>query len=490
MSDADPVDSWKNDLLNRKSVADYLSNHLRKRYANKPSENGFVLAINAEWGYGKTFLLNAWHEDLKYQGHPAVYFDAWKNDFTPEPLVAFISKIDEELEALFKNERAIKKKLSEAIGALSRFTTPALRLAGAIAMKRLLNISLEELESIAKGREPKEILSDEALQDDRDAFVNGLPDSFAEALKAHKEKEHSISAFRKKLTKLIEELDKSRKFQLPVFFFVDELDRCRPNYAIELLEGIKHLFGVPGIYFVVGLNSNQLAYSTQAIYGPQFDGSRYLKRFFDQEYLLPEPDPREYVRALFQNAAISEKSYVHGLHRNVYPGIDVEAIFIMFAKAFDAGLRDQIRTMQLIEAAIAGIVVNEIHCWFLFALAFIYEKNSQMFERLVSKHEGAVQVLVRLIEPRVFSIIDPDFNTGKSRTVDFIQVLSLYLANYRKTKGQLGGQGEIGFEFPSSLLNELRSNEMITSNEDAQSLYSIGHYPDLIRHAGGFIRTQ
>ncbi|WP_166675035.1 P-loop NTPase fold protein [Herbaspirillum huttiense] len=487
MSNTPAPDFWKNDLLNRQAVANYLSNHLRNRYFNKPLEQGFVLAINAEWGYGKTFLLKAWQEDLKHQGYPAVYFDAWKNDFTPEPLVAFIAKIEEELECLFRKDRTVQQRLSEAIGALKKFTTPVLKVAGAIALKRLLNMSFEELEAIAKGESSKSLLSEDAIHKDRDAFINGLSDSFGAALKEHQAKEYSISIFREKLSELVSALGNSPNFQLPIFFFVDELDRCQPNYAIELLEGIKHLFGVPGVYFVVGLNSSQLAHSTQAIYGPHFDGARYLKRFFDQEYLLPEPDQKEYSRALFRNAAIAEKNYVHGLSQSEYPNVDVAEVFTMLAKAFDAGLRDQLRTMQLIEAALAGVTVKDVHCWFLFALAFIYEKNSQRFEALISGHESGAQILLQLLSPRTFSIKERDYNSGKLRSIEFIQVLNIYLQNYQKNKSQLGSEGGITHEFPSSLLHQLRAHEMVGSTEDFKSFYSIAFYPNLIRHAGGFI---
>ena len=76
---------------------------------------------------------------------------------------------------------------------------------------------------------------------------------------------------------MITVLEDQAGVQLPLFVFVDELDRCRPDYAIELLEGIKHLFGVPGVYFVVATNTVQLGESVKAVYGSGFDGVRYLK---------------------------------------------------------------------------------------------------------------------------------------------------------------------------------------------------------------------
>jgi len=55
-----------------------------------------------------------------------------------------------------------------------------------------------------------------------------------------------------------------------MFILIDELDRCRPTYAIELLENIKHLFDIEGLYFIIATDSTQLSYSINAVYGNKF----------------------------------------------------------------------------------------------------------------------------------------------------------------------------------------------------------------------------
>ncbi|WP_080698421.1 P-loop NTPase fold protein [Janthinobacterium lividum] len=87
------------------------------------------------------------------------------------------------------------------------------------------------------------------------------------ALKQHKNTKQAVISFKEKLSALVSILSENEQLGLPLFIFVDELDRCRPDYAIELLEGIKHLFGVPGVYFIVATNMQQLGESTKAIYG-------------------------------------------------------------------------------------------------------------------------------------------------------------------------------------------------------------------------------
>ena len=83
-------------------------------------------------------------------------------------------------------------------------------------------------------------------------------------------------------------------------FFVDELDRCRPTYAVELLERIKHLFEVDNIVFVLALSTGQLESSIRSLYGDGLDAPGYLRRFIDLEYPLREPAADVYSRTLFE----------------------------------------------------------------------------------------------------------------------------------------------------------------------------------------------
>ncbi|MGE9549176.1 KAP family P-loop NTPase fold protein [Snodgrassella sp. CS2] len=80
--------------------------------------------------------------------------------------------------------------------------------------------------------------------------------------------------------------------------FIDELDRCRPNFAIEVLEKAKHLFNVDNIIFVLATDKSQLAHSIRAVYGQGLDVNGYLRRFIDFDYLLPSPVRSVYIKYL------------------------------------------------------------------------------------------------------------------------------------------------------------------------------------------------
>lgn len=70
--------------------------------------------------------------------------------------------------------------------------------------------------------------------------------------------------------------------------FIDELDRCRPSFAVEMLERIKHYFEDDRIIFVVSLNKEQLVHTISTYYGEGFDATGYLNKFFDESINLPE----------------------------------------------------------------------------------------------------------------------------------------------------------------------------------------------------------
>lgn len=86
---------------------------------------------------------------------------------------------------------------------------------------------------------------------------------------------------------MIELLESEFGMQMPMYVFIDELDRCRPTYAIQMLERIKHLFDIPNLAFVIATDTTSLSHSVKAVYGGDFDSKQYLQRFFHRTYKLP-----------------------------------------------------------------------------------------------------------------------------------------------------------------------------------------------------------
>ena len=120
--------------------------------------------------------------------------------------------------------------------------------------------------------------------------------SYAEyQLSRYQDERESVEKFKTVLQEMAATLSKSRDGR-PLVVVIDELDRCRPSYAIELLEVAKHLFTVDHIVFALAVNRAELAQSVRALYGASFDGEGYLRRFFDIDFRLPEADRKRSSR--------------------------------------------------------------------------------------------------------------------------------------------------------------------------------------------------
>lgn len=233
---------------------------------------GFVLAINNEWGTGKTTFVRMWQQQLKNEGFQTIYFNAWENDFDNNPLVAIISELKTVTNE--ENEKIYKSVLKKG-GVLFRNIAPALA-------KSLIKKYVVDIDDVAVG------LIENATKASTEILENEI--------KEYSSKKQTINEFRKELEHFV----KTNGSEKPLVFIVDELDRCRPNYAVEVLEQIKHLFSVPGIVFVLSIDKNHLASAVRGFYGSeQINTDEYLRRFIDLEYSIPKPRTSDYLNFLF-----------------------------------------------------------------------------------------------------------------------------------------------------------------------------------------------
>lgn len=266
-----PTDNpFAEDQLDRKQSAEVLTQFI------STIREPFVLAIDSPWGTGKTTFINMWLSSLKIQGFPCLYFNAWENDFTDDPLISFIGEmkacLDTEGEASKAKEYYEKaKKLGASIAKRAIPVTIKIATAGVL--------NLEEI-------------TEEALAD----FASDLAKEKIERYEADKS---TIQNFKKQLSELVQEITKKGDENKPLVFFIDELDRCRPTYAVELLERLKHLFNIEGIVFVLALDKEQIGHSLRSVYGTGMDVDGYLRRFIDRDYRLPEPLAEGFCNLLF-----------------------------------------------------------------------------------------------------------------------------------------------------------------------------------------------
>ena len=245
-----PADPWDGDKLERADIARRLTNLI------KFQTDSLVLGLNGDWGTGKTFFLKRWKAHLDQKKFNAIYFNSWEDDFIDDPLIAIISTI-----ARFSKEKGLRKLAKR----IKRAARP------------LIINNVNSLLTKYTG-----------------ATSDGWVDKAFENYSLQTESKNQL---RQELRALTNELkDKAR---LPLVFIVDELDRCRPTFAIELLERVKHVFDVPGIVFVFGINRPQLCKSIESIYG-SVQSDVYARRFFDMEFVLPDSDSEIFVKHTIQ----------------------------------------------------------------------------------------------------------------------------------------------------------------------------------------------
>ena len=314
-----PTDEpFKFDALERKPVVEFLRDLI------KQIEGPFVLALDSPWGTGKTTVVRMLRRSLEIEEFQCVYFNAWKDDYVTDPLIPMVSAIDElksATEAANEGFRSSMATVRKAVGPIAKRAIKA-------AIKASTMGVLDVDEAI-----------EEAAADAASEAADDLIDTF------QKEKA-SLEQFRDALEKAVGKLSENDQPR-PLIFFIDELDRCRPSYAIELLERVKHLFDVPNMVFVLSIDKKQLEAITAAVYGERIDAPEYLRRFIDLEFALPALHTKSYTRVLIERFGFNEFFDARKQHRTLAYDHDhfVEA-FTLLAGMFDLSLRARERCLS------------------------------------------------------------------------------------------------------------------------------------------------
>ena len=238
-------------------------------------EPPYTILVNAPWGSGKTFFIKQAERVLR-MANPAleqdaarldsifgttakdllttpflpIYFNAWEDDHFDNPILPILATIATSVnESTVHGNEDLKKCFGEIIET-------------AISMKFGLSLNVN---NIIEG-------------------INGV-----DFLASYKEE--------KRLRSRIDELVGN---YLPgianrAVIFIDELDRCRPEFAVKVLEQAKTLFQQDNIVVVYSTDISQLANSLEGVYGPNFDGVKYLERFYDKRIELNPVKPADYL---------------------------------------------------------------------------------------------------------------------------------------------------------------------------------------------------
>lgn len=318
---------FDNDTLERERHVRFIADILEK------TSGPFVMAMDSPWGTGKTSSVRMLKEIMEEKGYRCLYFNAWKADHIADPLIPLVAQV---VGAMDPSDRAGTertaitkvKRTAEAIGKLMLNVGARAATAGFLTADDVT----EAIAADGAGRAIDTVIDAYLKQNDLYQQLRDELSTVVSLLPSEQQKEHLI-------------------------FFIDELDRCRPTFAVDLLERVKHIFDIEKVIFVLSVDAAQIAASVKSVYGEGIDSHGYLQRFFDLTFSLPPVQSRAFVRSLieksdfvdiFRNKQKSDGSYLDHFH----PFLDV---FSSLADLFGLSLRDKERCITR-----TGVVIAQV----------------------------------------------------------------------------------------------------------------------------------
>ncbi|MDQ9091138.1 P-loop NTPase fold protein [Pseudoalteromonas haloplanktis] len=373
------------DKLDRAKYATFLTRLLiqegfDENRLQEQQKRNYVLNLNAEWGAGKTYFLKRWSQELK--NFPVVYIDAWQQDYSDDPFLTVIAGIIKQLSAQANFAITIPNKAASIFKAVAPAIAQGLT-------KKITGIDLDELNTLLfsddEGEETEKV---ESNKQNNSAFSPAVKALAQNLIKEHEAKNKSIEVIKSKLADWVSKFEQQEGKELPIFVFIDELDRCRPSYAVEMLETIKHIFDVKGIVFVVATDTEQLQHTIKSIYGEGFDAKVYLGRFFNSRYSLKRPALSDFLN-VHADGTKFEPEYLKSRNIQILP--ETERAETAFANisvvldAFQVSARTAIQITERITAIIANLPSGKkVDILVLATLFCIYEKDHPLYEEIMS----------------------------------------------------------------------------------------------------------
>ena len=358
-------DIWQDDILKRSETARSFIKIIGCR------QEAITMCLNCAWGTGKTFFLTRLCEQYRQTKEPvagadvggkAIYFNAWEDDDLEDPLVAIVGQLWHNLQGGTLEEcvASIKSCAPKLLGKLA--------VKVGLGMLKSVPVAGKVVEEFAGGAEPKDLSS-------------ATENVFA--------RYDELTESKHELKKRLEELGEKVYSETgrPLLFIIDELDRCRPSFAIETLERVKHLFGVPHIVFLFGADCEQLKKSVCAVYG-DVDAANYLNRFFDIEMSLPSASNEQFIRMLHDSHELPDQSsytcQLHYLLANLVPLSEIHSLSLRELEKID-------RVMALIAAT--NLASDAEKPVILPVLAVLKMRNREVYEKVASGECGYAELI-------------------------------------------------------------------------------------------------
>ncbi len=224
------------------------------------------MVIDGDWGTGKTefcFKLIAKFKST-HPDHKLIYVDAFQADHADNPLVTILSAVISTMDDGTQKTNLIKRSLPVARMVLSTLT------------KAVVSHTLKQ---------NADDISEEFSDAINDSAKTAIDNTIKVLIKDHEKAKDNIKALQNSLGDIA--------VSSPIVIFIDELDRCRPDFAVQMLETIKHTFDAENVFFVLVTNTSQLKAAIKHRYGSDVNAQRYLDKFIKFSFQLPTFVPSE-----------------------------------------------------------------------------------------------------------------------------------------------------------------------------------------------------
>jgi hypothetical protein len=263
------------DLFNRKPFGESLARLVSN------ADDALVVGLEAPWGEGKTTFIKQWRgllESAEY-GIDSIFFDAFANDYQGDPMAALTDElyafIDDKSEQAEKDDYWVSQKqgFKDAVGKLVA--------GGAKTVGKIFGAACGAAGAAAGGGPEVDAAT---------AGGAAAGEAAGEAAEKYFRDRFERKAGREGFQDTLKEIGSGLKEATgkPLVFIIDELDRCRPDFALDLLESVKHVFSVPGIVFVLVYNADQIQEHIKCRYGRDVRADIYLNKFISVVAALPK----------------------------------------------------------------------------------------------------------------------------------------------------------------------------------------------------------
>jgi hypothetical protein len=365
----DAKEPFKDDLLERARLAERLISFL----ANV--EGPFTMALTGPYGSGKTHFLRRCQVLLEQAKVPTVLINAWETDFASEPLAPIISELANKFSGKLPAKNQRWKKAKSLAAKVAAASVP-------IGLK-LVTAGILKAEDFSEGG---------FLGDAVEKIAEKQFEHFAAAKK-------SVEGLKVELALLTAQIRDTRKGTdgqeacAPVVVLIDELDRCRPTYSIDVLEVVKHFFEIPGIVFLLAIDRLQLISAAKAVFGSDLDGDGYLRRFIDFECSLPQPNIQMFCANVMQSQ--------HAMFRwDAHQNLQAPLARLCAGAGFSLRRSQQFLNRAVIAIASASTLAQPEDA---VLLVFLRELDVTLYNNFLCEKATSWQVLERLRE------LDPEF---------------------------------------------------------------------------------